>query len=160
MKSLRSTGRVQLAYFSQQTTSIVKGAIVSFVMLVTLTGCERDMTLTMDGANPPTFKLSGSGRLIFFAVSEVPQGRPSKIDDPKVWEIRPIDENLISKLPAITYGVIPKGFRQITPSADAPPPLVEGKVYKAGGPAFNANGGSIRFTIKDGRAVEVPEKKR
>lgn len=110
------------------------------------------MTLTMDSANPPTFKLSGSGRLIFFAVSDVPQGRPSKIDNPKLWEIR--GENLISELPAITYGIVPAGFRQVTPSAGVPPPLVEGKVYKAGGPAFNANGGSIRFTIKDGRAVK------
>lgn len=131
--------------------------IISLMMLVTLTSCERDMTLTLDGANPPTFKLSGSGRLIFFAVSEVPQERPSKIDDPKLWEIRPINENLISKLPAITYGVVPEGFRQLTPIAGVPPPLVEGRMYKAGGPAFNANGASIRFTIKDGTAVEIPQ---
>lgn len=132
---------------------------MSLMFLVTLTGCERDMTLTMDAANPPTFKLSGSGRLIFFAVTEVRQGRHSKINDPAMWEIRPTDENLISKLPAITYGVVPAGFRQTIPSAGVPPALVQEKFYEAGGPAFNANGGSIRFTIKDGRAVEVPENK-
>jgi YD repeat-containing protein len=33
--------------------------------------------------------------------------------------------------------------------------LVEGKVYNAGGPAFEADGGSIRFTIKDGRPMEL-----
>jgi hypothetical protein len=82
---------------------------MSLIIGVTLTGCERDMTLTMDRAN-------------------------------------------------ITY-VAPAGFRQITPSAGVPPPLLEGTIYKAGGPAFNANGGSIRFTIKDGRAVELPENK-
>lgn len=144
---------------NNQTTSSVKVLIIGLMILVTLTGCERSMTVTMDGANPPTFELSGSGRLIFFGVSEVPQGRPSKLDDPKMWEIRPTEENLISKLPVITYGVVPVGFRQITPNAGVPPPLVEGKVYKAGGPAFNANGGTIRFTIKDSRAVEVQENK-
>jgi hypothetical protein len=145
--------------FSLQTTSNVKRLIVGLIIAVTLTGCERDMTLTMDGANPPTFKLSGSGRLIFFTVYEPVQGRPS-IDDPVMWEIRPTDENLISKLPAITYGVVPLGFRQTIPIAgEAPPQLVAGKVYSAGGPAFDANGGSIRFTIKDGRAIELPDNK-
>lgn len=80
-------------------------------------------------------------------------GRISKIDDPTMWEIRPTDENLISKLPDITYGVVPHGFRQLTPDQGAPPPLVEGKLYEAGGPAFEANGGTVRFRIKDGRAV-------
>ncbi|HEY3040532.1 MAG TPA: hypothetical protein VGJ66_17475 [Pyrinomonadaceae bacterium] len=143
--------------FSQQTASIAM-ALISVLMIVSLAGCERDMMLTMDGANPPTFKLSGSGRLIFFTVFEPVPGKPS-INDPKMWEIRPINENLISKLPAITYGVVPQGFRQTIPSAGTPPSLTEGKVYEAGGPAFNANGGSIRFTIKDGRAVILSENK-
>jgi hypothetical protein len=76
------------------------------------------MTVTMDGANPPTFNLGGSGRLIFFTVYELVQGRPS-IDDPKMWEIRPTDENLISELPAITYGIVASGFRQTIPNTGA-----------------------------------------
>ena len=130
--------------------------VAGLMLLVINTSCERDMTLTMNEANPPTFKLSGSGRLIFFAVSEPVPGRPS-IDDPLMWEIRPAEENLISRLPEITYGVVPPGFRQLTPLEGQPPPLVEGKLYQAGGPAFDANGGSIRFTIRDGRPIEVKE---
>lgn len=137
----------------------IKVSIITSVILVTFTGCERAMTIKMTASNPPTFELSGSGRLFFFSVFEVPQGRPSSIDDPKMWEIRPIDENLISKLPAITYGVVPTGFKQTIPDAGAPPALIEGKVYEAGGPALEANGGSIRFTIRDGKAVEVPQDK-
>lgn len=132
------------------------GIITSLVVL-SVAGCERRMTVTINAANPPTFQLSGSGRLIFFTVYEPVQGRPS-INDPKMWEIRPTDENLISKLPNITYGVIPPGFKQTIPTAGIPPPLVEGKVYNAGGPAFEADGGSIRFTIKDGKPVEIREK--
>ena len=112
------------------------------------------MTLTMNDVNPPTFKLAGSGRLIFFLVYEPVPGKPL-LDDPVMWEIRPTEENLISILPPITYGVVPPGFRQLTHREDQAPPLVEGKVYQAGGPAFDANGGSIRFTIKDGRPIEL-----
>ena len=116
--------------------------------------CERDMTIVLTKeSNPPSFKLSGSGRLIFFSVSEVARGKPSSIDDPAIWEIRPTDENLISKLPEITYGVVPANFEQTIPKNGTPPSLVEGKLYEAGGPAFNANGGSIRFTIKGGKAI-------
>lgn len=111
------------------------------------------MTISVRDSNPPVFKLSGSGRLIFFKVSEAERGQPSPIDHPAMWEIRPTEENLISKLPEITYGVVPPGFEQKVPNTGAPPPLVEGKLYQAGGPAFNANGGSIRFVIKDGKAI-------
>ena len=135
----------------------VKLSIISMFILLTVTGCERSMTIKMDTSNPPTFRLSGSGRLFFFSVFEVPQGKPSTIDDPKMWEIRPTEENLMSKLPPITYGAVPKGFTQTIPTTGVPPALVEGKIYEAGGPALEANGGSIRFTIKDGRAVEVPQ---
>jgi hypothetical protein len=139
-----------------QVTLNAKRLIAALIVAVTLTACERDMSVSMDGANPPTFKLSGSGRLIFFVVFEPAKGKPS-MDDPKMWEIRPTTENLISRLPPITYGTVPPGFRQTTPSSGAPPPLIEGRIYKAGGPAFNANGGSIRFTIKDGKAIELEE---
>ena len=119
--------------------------------------CERDMTISVrNDSNPPVFKLYGSGRLIFFKVSEPLRGQPSPIDHPAMWEIRPTDENLISKLPEITYGVVPPGFTQKVPNSGTPPPLVEGRLYEAGGPAFDANGGSIRFVIKDGRAVVEP----
>ena len=83
----------------------------SVVFLASLVACERDMAIAVvNPSNPPSFKLSGNGRLVFFSVFEVPRDRPPSIDDPKIWEIRPVDENLISKLPNITYGVVPSGF--------------------------------------------------
>lgn len=130
----------------------------SIIFIASLVACERDMTIAVvNQSNPPSFKLSGSGRLIFFSVFEVPRDRPTTIDDPKIWEIRPVDENRISNLPNIAYGVVPPGFQQTIPETGTPPPLVEGKLYEAGGPAFDANGGSIRFTIKDGKIVIVSD---
>ena len=130
----------------------------SVVFVASLVACERDMTIAVvNQSNPPSFKLSGSGRLVFFSVFEVPRDRPLSIDDPTMWEIRPVDENLISKLPNITYGVVPPGFQQTIPKTGTPPLLVEGTLYEAGGPAFDANGGSIRFTIKDGKIVIVSD---
>jgi len=78
-----------------------------------------------------------------FYVLEVPPNRSPSADFPKLWEIRPTENNKISDLPAITYGVVPAGFTQTIPSSGPAPPLVEKKTYEAGGPAFDANSGPI-----------------
>ena len=134
---------------------LIRRATLQSAVLVVALGmgfCERDMTVTVtNDGNPPTFKLDGSGRLIFFTVFE--RRTPFSADDPKMWEIRPIEENLISRLPEITYGIVPPGFLQTIPATGAPPPLVEGKPYAAGGPAFDANGGGIDFEIRNGKIV-------
>jgi hypothetical protein len=127
------------------------------ILLATLSACERDMTISVrNESNVPSFKLSGSGRLVFFTVFEVPRDRPPSINDPKLWEIRPNGENRISALPEITYGVVPPGFHQTIPTTGSPPPLVEGRLYQAGGPAAEANGGSIRFTFSEGKVLVEP----
>jgi hypothetical protein len=135
-------------------------AFIAVVLLsIMSSGCERDLSVTVEGQNPPIFKLGGSGRLIFFYVLEVPANRSLSVDSPKLWEIRPTVNNKISDLPSITYGVVPAGFVQTVPSSGTPPALIEKKTYAAGGPAFEANGGSIWFVIENGKAVVV-EKKR
>jgi hypothetical protein len=127
---------------------------VTLVLFGALVACERDMTIAVTrDSNPPTFRLSGSGRLFFFTVYEASRDRPSSIDDAVLWKIQPTQKDLISKLPEITYGVVPPGFAQTEPKTGTPPPLVEGKLYEAGGPALEANGGGIRFTIKDGKVI-------
>lgn len=73
--------------------------VIICVVSVRLPGCERNMTISMTKeSNPPTFKLGGSGRLVFFSVFAVPRDRQPSIDDPKMWEIRPTDEISISEL--------------------------------------------------------------
>jgi len=127
---------------------------------------EEDMSISIDHKLPPTFRLSGSGNLAFFGVREVALENqkliPSQRDGDKdvvLWEIWPnglsSDEKIIYRLPSITYGSVPTGFVQKVPQTSAPPDLVEGKIYEAGGPASNANGGFVWFTIKHGRIKKV-----
>ncbi len=102
----------------------------------------------------------------FFGVWEVAlenqRRRPSERDGDKdtvLWQIWPNDlspdEKVIRRLPAITYGSVPTGFIQRIPKDGRPPVLIEGKIYEAGGPASNANGGFVWFTVKSGKVVKV-----
>lgn len=137
--------------------------------LCLVVACEVDMTVKVNGENPPTFDLSGSGNLNFFYVAEVAPENLKRVPaarnsgwDTMLWEIRPHDlayaDTKIWKLPPITYGKLPQGFVQKIPADGEPAPLVEGKMYVAGGPASNANGGATLFTIRDGKAVTVEER--
>jgi hypothetical protein len=143
------------------------GLIAVVIAALVFSACyEQDMTISIDDQNPPTFKLSGSGNLTFFGVWEVAlenQRRlPSERDEGKdtvLWQIWPSnlgrDARVIRRLPPITYGSLPTGFTQKIPERGHPPVLIEGKVYEAGGPASNANGGSVWFTVKNGKVVKV-----
>ena len=116
--------------------------------------CERNTTVAIyESKNPPTFSLSGNGYLNFFWVSEVDNGR-----DRILWQIWPaeIQSTATADLPHITYARVPPSFTQKIPAKGAPAPLVEGKIYEAGGPSSGADMDVFRFTIKDGSAVEIP----
>ena len=147
-------------------------AVLRVLLLLFLTvfmvSCESDTKVSIDGKIPPSFKLSGSGDLVFFVVTEIspdnqklaPAQRDSR-KDTVLWQISPDnlsqDDKVISRLPSITYGVVPKGFVQMKPANTTPPPLGEGRVYEAGGPANNAHGGFVWFTIRDGKSVQIEE---
>jgi hypothetical protein len=79
-------------------------------------------------SNPPSFRLSGSGRLVFLTIFEVLPNKTGSLDDPVFWKIQPAKERLISRLPEITYGVVPPGFTQTAPTSGTPQPLLEGVV--------------------------------
>ncbi|MCM3874577.1 MAG: hypothetical protein ND895_28115 [Pyrinomonadaceae bacterium] len=128
--------------------------------------CEVDMTVAVDTKTPPTFSLSGSGDLLFFTVKELaPENQrlyPAQRDsnrDSVLWQIWPnnVPSTRVWRLPSITYGIPPAGFIQKIPEHGQPPPLVDGKVYEAGGPNSNANGGFVWFTIRNGEVIRVAE---
>ncbi len=134
-----------------------------------LLNCDSGVTVRMNNSVPPSFTFSQNDShvdyLDFFVVTEIaPEnvrvGRHEQNQKKNVtiWVIWPKgnSEGTISNLPPITYGKVPEGFTQEIPAEGAPPPLTEGKVYEAGGPEVSMRNGVIRFTIRDGKAVEVP----
>jgi hypothetical protein len=124
---------------------------------------EEDTRVSVDGSNPPTFKLQGSGHLVFLRVEEIPPENRVEVSnrDPRknllLWEIAPNDgtHDEVWLWPSITYGRVPSGFKQkFPPDGAAPSALIGGKLYSAGGEAYNANGGEVWFVIRDGKSVE------
>lgn len=134
------------------------------VLLLTLTRCslERDTIVSVEGGNPPTFRLTGSGNQDFLLVREL---SPEEIadsnhqpEDPEyLWELQPKGPRLppADSWPPITYGTVPPDFKQIIPSSGHPKPLQEGKTYLAGGSASSANGGAVWFKIENGKPREL-----
>lgn len=106
------------------------GLVLSFLIVVVSSGCERDIRIKIDGKNLPTFELSGSGNLVFLVLTEVHDNKPSLMGAPELWKIRPSGDNKVSKLPGITYGIIPNGFVQVIPALGPPRTLIEGKVIR------------------------------
>src|SRR5262245_10728607 len=97
------------------------------LFIVLLVSCTRDVTISMDAHNHPSFKFrrnfSEVNTLPFFNVIEVaPENRDLPYQEQQfeknrtIWRIEaekvdtPIDD-----LPLITYGRVPKGFIQKIP---------------------------------------------
>ena len=147
---------------------IIFSAVSILMLLLTLKGCslERDTVVSVEGGNPPTFRLTGSGTQDFLLVRELPQ---EEIADPTrvpletevFWEIHPKGPTLprADSWPPITYGTVPSDFKQIKPRSGKPKPLQEGKTYEAGGSASSANGGSVWFKIENGEPKEIPKRR-
>jgi hypothetical protein len=137
--------------------------VICICILLSILGCEIDTKVRMDNKNPPTFSLTGSGVIYFFVVSEIlsknEPGSKSKFlyNTKELWKIEPASSEIgrIFSLPKILYGELPEGFKQVLPEKGNPESLLEGKVYSAGAPSYNANGGGIRFIIKGGNLIEI-----
>jgi hypothetical protein len=137
--------------------------LLLIILFLNVSCYEVDMTVAVDEKNPSTFELSGSGNLNQFHVMEVPAWNQTQTIQRRsdvnilLWEVRPIGEDKIRRLPKITYGQVPAGFEQVFPAdGTSPSVLVEGKVYEVGGTAYNANGGLIWIVVRGGKVVEIP----
>jgi hypothetical protein len=150
----------------QRNTRLAFLLLLLAVLACNHASCERNTTISIaENTNPPTFGLDGNGTLNFFWVSEVNASQPIPEEvrrlngkDRIIWEIWPtnVPSTSIYDLPKIVYGKIPAGFTQKIPEQGGAQPLVEGKVYEAGGPSSGADMEVFRFTIKNGKAVELP----
>ena len=120
-------------------------------------------TISVTGGENPTFKFSGSGRLIDFALIG-PRQRPGNGRNSfTIWELKPTSDSaegeFVGILGPIEYGIVPKGYMQVYPDHDAsPPPLRSGEKYLVQAITNNAPWGQIQFEIREGKAIETQVK--
>jgi hypothetical protein len=143
---------------SRNRASTFIGLAVLLLATLCCAECERDTEISVKGGNPPVFEFSGNGNLVFLSVSD---DSPNKVEERSggfLWKITPESGNsYVNRLPPITYGQVPPGFKQEIPADGAPPPLIEGKYYQVSAPAYNANGDWVYILIRNGK-VEVLQK--
>jgi hypothetical protein len=136
--------------------------------VIFLMACTTDVTISMDDGNPPTFKFSRNfsevNNLPFFDVIQiVPENESLAYHQQQfdrnvtLWRIVPEKAGTtIDQLRSITYGQVPTGFIQQIPEDGSPAPLLEGKLYQAGGPPVMMRRALLRFAIRNGKAVRIP----
>lgn len=133
-------------------------AILSLLFYLISCGGERRTEVELEGGNPPIFVMSGSGSLAVLSIGEVKNDKtlPPSQRSEVLWKI--VSENewgeKVENLGKITYGIVPRGYKQTTPVNEALP-LVAGKYYYYSFVTADAPQASGHFTIKDGKAVSV-----
>jgi len=158
--------------------------VIFLLIITTVNGCgyEEDTKPIVSGGNPPIIEFSGTGKLLYLGVSgpftleqlkgsykitrrgnnltaEQEKEHKELFGDKnyKLWEIDPMGGNFMVATLSITYGIAPKGFKQVYPANGKPEPLIEGKFYSVGAPSYNANDKPGHFTIKNNKAVMVTD---
>src|SRR5262249_33426710 len=121
--------------------------------------------IKVSGGSTPDIELSGGGTMIDFTIygpkQRAGEGREAFI----VWELIPIDTSGngdlgdLDDIGSIKYGSVPKGYKQVYPENNSPPPpLKEGESYMLQVMTNNAPWGQIAFEIRSGKAIEKPIK--
>ena len=138
--------------------------VFGLVLLTAMTSCERRTVITLEGGNPPTFTLKGSGRLGEVVICAPEQERIAG-SDPfdytyALWQIKPERDGeqaaaRLEDLHSITYGVVPKGYKQIKPDGGPPSSLSPGKRYRYWFVTVNAPHAGGYFEIRDGKPIPV-----
>jgi hypothetical protein len=124
-----------------------------------LTACEENTRIALDSSNPPKISLSGSGHISLLTVEDYSRGEQNESSSPNentiIWWIAPRNgiTTAVRNLEPISYGTIPSGFIQKIPENGSPPALQEGHVYEIWVAVSGAKAGSLKFTMKNGRAT-------
>ena len=138
--------------------------VLTVTLLLSSSSCfqERDTKVSVEGGNPPTFIMSGSGSLARLKI-----GGPKKIregigEEPYIcWEIeieKTDSERSVETLSPITYASVPKGYIQVFPDPrQSPPPILEDERYQVIVETMNANGARLNFAIHEGKVVANPK---
>ncbi len=135
-------------------------SLVLSSLLLSAIACERRTEVKLDGENPPTFLISGSGKLGELVVYGPEQESiVNPFDDTyALWEVAPKEEGEaaeVEELEAVTYGVVPKGYKQVKPENTPPPTLTEGTRYGYWLVTVNAPHAAGYIEIRNGKAIKV-----
>jgi hypothetical protein len=154
---------------------VISLAVVLTVMLASVAASliwpkeiVRATKIRLEGADPPVFILSGTGRLAHLVIYAPP---PSELEGNQdlslaespwktLWEIEPIGgyerARKIEDIGAVRYGVVPAGYKQNYPdNGVGPPALVRGNKYEYWFDTADAPHARNCFVIRGHRAVEV-----
>jgi len=154
---------------SQTASLTLRTAIVEAILtlsIIATTGCnnaffeERTKIAIVNDASPPSFEFSGSGvilRIFFYGpyASINTKEIETNLSKPSIWEIDPPAKTEMTKIPVVSYGILPSGFTQIRPSEGTPPKLIDEQCYRIIATTIGANEGSLHFCIRNGKAVVV-----
>jgi hypothetical protein len=140
-----------------------KFACLIYAIMLSISGCnnafyEVDTKVELkEGANPPTFNITGNGKSAIFLMFGPFEGDYGKDGNPApFWELDPkqeVQEMEVSKYSPFVYGQIPSGYIKHKPKDDRIPALLEGKEYLFYVHVNSANGDGICFRIQGGKAV-------
>lgn len=126
--------------------------------------CEQRTEVRLEGGNPPIFVLKGSGRLgevLIFGPEQARTVQTDPFDETHaIWKIEPeqpgeANAPRLRDIRAITYGIVPNGYKQSKPVDTPPPVLVTGKRYGYRFITVNAPWGTGYFEIRDGKPLQV-----
>ena len=145
-------------------------SLLSLILLASVTACDR-RTLIMDDSVPPAFRIEVSyfAHVDYFDWLEVYEIDTAGSDTGNnanaanyrlIWKLfaQEIEARYPAswKFKAIVYGEVPKGFKQEIPEIGRAPNLIEGRTYEVNVLAnWKGYPRPIRFTIRNGRAVQI-----
>src|SRR6266496_4325123 len=138
-----------------------RNKIVILSTVVFFLACERDTKLTVEGGNPPKFRMTGCGRLDTLQVGGPQKQREGVAEEPYLYWVIQVKEmgsdRQIERMGPIIYGEVPSGYVQVHPSpGTAPPPLSEDEGYSVRVVTMNANGAFLKFAIHKGEVIVDP----
>jgi hypothetical protein len=142
----------------------MKKMLILILIIIFMSGCEQRTEVKLEGGNPPIFVLKGSGRLgevIIFGPEQARVVQTDPFDETHViWKIEPeqpgeSNAGRLRDIRAITYGIVPRGYKQTKPMDTPPLALVPGKRSAYRFVTVNAPWGTGYFEIRDGKPVPV-----